>query len=141
MAAPGDQPPPQPQVTPAPKESRDLGQETPPSELLDEKQPTSADDERSSTDGSHPGEEDVEEIDGDYGSYRDHAFSDPQVAEYWRRVYEEAKYEGRHRFDPSFTWSASEEKRVRRKVKTPSLQRGSSRGAAFADRGRSTGAS
>ncbi|KAK0654219.1 putative transporter [Lasiodiplodia hormozganensis] len=56
------------------------------------------------------------EIQGDYGSGRDHAFSDPKVAEYWRDVYEKAHYEGRHRFDPTFTWSAEEEIKVKRKV-------------------------
>lgn len=57
-----------------------------------------------------------EEIDGDYGSYNDHVFKDPQIAEYWRNVYEKAQYEGRHRFDPNFTWSATEEKKLKRKV-------------------------
>lgn len=61
----------------------------------------------------HSGEE---EIDGDYGSYHDHVFKDPKIAEYWRNVYENAQYEGRHRFDPNFTWSATEEKRLKRKV-------------------------
>lgn len=56
------------------------------------------------------------EIQGDYGSGRDHAFSDPKVADYWRNVYEKAHYEGRHRFDPTFTWTAQEEIRVKRKV-------------------------
>ncbi|KAF3926862.1 hypothetical protein ABW20_dc0103816 [Dactylellina cionopaga] len=55
-----------------------------------------------------------QEIDGDYGSYGNHVFSDPKVAEYWRGVYETAKYEGRHRFDPDITWSAAEEKRLKR---------------------------
>jgi sugar phosphate permease len=45
-----------------------------------------------------------------------HIFSDPRVAEYWRGVYEKARYEGRHRFDPAFTWTADEELRLRRKV-------------------------
>ncbi|OCT54833.1 putative transporter [Cladophialophora carrionii] len=58
-----------------------------------------------------------EDVDGDYGSYGNHVFSDPKVAEYWRNVYENAHYEGRHRFDPSFTWSATEEKRLKRKVR------------------------
>lgn len=62
----------------------------------------------------HSGEE---EIDGDYGSYHDHVFKDPKVADYWRNVYEKAHYEGRHRFDPNMTWSATEEKRLRRKVR------------------------
>jgi len=58
----------------------------------------------------------IEDIDGDYGSYGNHIFSDPKVAEYWRHVYEKATYEGRHRFDPTFTWSAAEEKRLKRKA-------------------------
>jgi len=59
---------------------------------------------------------DAEKLDPEYGSYKDHIFSNPQVAEHWREVYEKAHYEGRHRFDPTFTWSAEEEKKVRRKV-------------------------
>jgi len=59
------------------------------------------------------------EIQGDYGSGRDHVFSDPKVADYWRNVYETAHYEGRHRFDPTFTWSAAEELRLKRKVCGP----------------------
>lgn len=57
-----------------------------------------------------------EDIDGDYGSYSNHTFSDPKIAAYWRGIYETAQYEGRHRFDPSLTWSAAEEKRLKRKV-------------------------
>ncbi|KAH8597850.1 major facilitator superfamily domain-containing protein [Bisporella sp. PMI_857] len=52
----------------------------------------------------------------EYGSYDDHIFSSPTVAAYWTAVYEKARYEGRHRFDPEFTWTASEEKSVRRKI-------------------------
>ncbi|EWC44430.1 hypothetical protein DRE_06798 [Drechslerella stenobrocha 248] len=59
---------------------------------------------------------DVQDIDGDYGSYGNHIFSDPKVAEYWRGVYEKANYEGRHRFDPNITWSAAEEKRLKRTI-------------------------
>lgn len=57
-----------------------------------------------------------EEVSGDYGSYRDHIFANPEVAKYWTDVMHKAKYEGRHRFDPDFTWSATEEKKLRRKV-------------------------
>ncbi|KAJ4173041.1 hypothetical protein NW754_012046 [Fusarium falciforme] len=46
----------------------------------------------------------------------EHVFSDPQVAERWRKVYENAKYENRHRFDPNYTWTAEEEKRLVRKL-------------------------
>lgn len=52
----------------------------------------------------------------DYGSTDDHVFSDPRVAEYWRGVYENATYEGRHRFDPEFTWTAEEELALKRKI-------------------------
>lgn len=51
-----------------------------------------------------------------HGSYNDHPFRDVATAQYWRDVYENAKYEGRHQFDPSYTWTAAEEKRLVRKV-------------------------
>jgi len=51
-----------------------------------------------------------------YGSTEDHIFSDPSIADYWRKVYEFAKYENRHRYDPSFSWTAEEEKKLVRKV-------------------------
>ncbi|SMR53101.1 unnamed protein product [Zymoseptoria tritici ST99CH_1E4] len=53
---------------------------------------------------------------GGYGSDHHHAFAKPEVAEYWRGVYEAAQYEGRHRFDPDVTWSAEEEKKLLRKI-------------------------
>lgn len=52
----------------------------------------------------------------DLGSNCEHVFSDPKVAEYWRGVYENARYECRHRFDPSATWTPEEEKKLRRRV-------------------------
>jgi hypothetical protein len=55
-------------------------------------------------------------VQGDYGSGRNHVFSEPAVAGHWRKVYEDAKYEGRHRFDPAMTWSAEEEEGLKRKV-------------------------
>lgn len=45
-----------------------------------------------------------------------HIFEDPKVAKYYSELYEEAKYEGRHRFDPEFEWDPEEEKVVKRKV-------------------------
>ncbi|KAF2708578.1 MFS general substrate transporter [Pleomassaria siparia CBS 279.74] len=51
-----------------------------------------------------------------YGSTDNHVFSNSQTAEHWRGVYEAAKYEGRHRFDPTFTWTAQEEKKLVRKL-------------------------
>lgn len=50
------------------------------------------------------------------GSTADHIFSDPSIADYWRKKYEAAKYENRHRFDPSYTWTAQEERKLVRKV-------------------------
>lgn len=49
---------------------------------------------------------------------RAHVFQDEKVAEHWRRVYADSKYENRHRFDPSFEWTAEEEKKALRKVDT-----------------------
>lgn len=46
----------------------------------------------------------------------EHIFSDPDRASYWRRVYDKANYEGRRRFDPELTWSASAERLLIRKV-------------------------
>ncbi|RBR19647.1 hypothetical protein FVER53590_09756 [Fusarium verticillioides] len=46
----------------------------------------------------------------------EHPFSDPEVADRWRKVYENAQYENRHRFDPNFTWTAQEEKKLVRKI-------------------------
>ncbi|KAF9875932.1 allantoate permease [Colletotrichum karsti] len=50
------------------------------------------------------------------GSTDDHIFTDPSIADYWRKVYEKAEYENRHRFDPSYQWSAEEEKKLVRKI-------------------------
>ncbi|KAI0902172.1 MFS general substrate transporter [Annulohypoxylon nitens] len=54
--------------------------------------------------------------DQEYGSTDDHVFSDPSIAEKWRQVYENAKYENRHRFDPEFKWTAEEERRLVKKI-------------------------
>ncbi|TDZ36221.1 putative transporter [Colletotrichum spinosum] len=51
-----------------------------------------------------------------YGSTEEHVFSDPSIADYWRKVYEKAEYENRHRFEPGFQWSAEAEKRLVRKI-------------------------
>lgn len=51
-----------------------------------------------------------------YGSSTEHVFSDPAVASHWRNVFEKAGYENRHRFDPSFTWTAEEERKLLRKI-------------------------
>lgn len=57
-----------------------------------------------------------------YGSTETHAFSNPSTADYWRKVYHNANYENRHRFDPDFTWSADEERKLVRKA-SPAVKR------------------
>lgn len=59
---------------------------------------------------------DEEHAANDLGGNGEHVFSDPKVAEYWRGVYENARYECRHRFDPTATWTPEEEKKLRRRV-------------------------
>ncbi|KAH8663381.1 major facilitator superfamily transporter [Tricladium varicosporioides] len=59
---------------------------------------------------------DLEKSNPEYGSYPGHIFAKEEVADYWRNIYEKAGYEGRHRFDPNFEWSAEDEKKVRRKI-------------------------
>jgi hypothetical protein len=51
-----------------------------------------------------------------YGSSDNHIFKDPAVANHWRNVYQQARYENRHRFDPDFTWTAEEERKLVRKI-------------------------
>lgn len=46
----------------------------------------------------------------------EHIFKDPATVARWTAVYEEAQYECRHRFDPNFTWTEEEERKVLRKV-------------------------
>lgn len=53
-----------------------------------------------------------------YGSVEPHIFTNGARAEHWRNIYETAKYECRHRFDPSFQWTARSEVLVKRKVIT-----------------------
>ncbi|KAK7755506.1 hypothetical protein SLS62_002438 [Diatrype stigma] len=52
----------------------------------------------------------------DYGSSDDHIFSDPVVADRWRQIYEQARYENRHRFDPDCRWTAREETKLVRTI-------------------------
>ncbi|KAF6809908.1 allantoate permease [Colletotrichum sojae] len=51
-----------------------------------------------------------------YGSTEEHVFSDPSIADHWRKVYEKAEYENRHRFDPNYQWSAEAERKLVRKI-------------------------
>ncbi|KAL7273650.1 hypothetical protein RUND412_003478 [Rhizina undulata] len=55
-------------------------------------------------------------VEGDYGSQGGHIFEQKKIADYWRDVYENAKYEGRHRYDPTYKWTAAEEKKLLRKI-------------------------
>ena len=50
------------------------------------------------------------------GSTQQHAFTLPADLSYWSNIYDKAQYEGRHRFDPLFQWTSSEEKKLVRKV-------------------------
>lgn len=43
-------------------------------------------------------------------------FRDSAVAQHWREVYEKSKYECRHVFDPTLSWSEEEERRLVRKL-------------------------
>lgn len=43
-------------------------------------------------------------------------FRNPDVAQHWTEVYEKSKYECRHVFDPSLSWSEEEERRLVRKL-------------------------
>lgn len=43
-------------------------------------------------------------------------FADPEVCAHYVALYEKAKYEGRHVFDPTLTWTISEEKTLIRKI-------------------------
>jgi hypothetical protein len=58
-----------------------------------------------------------------HGSYENHQFRDRVTAQYWREVYDKAEYEGRHRFDPNYTWTAEEERKLVRKVGAPLRER------------------
>ena len=51
------------------------------------------------------------------GSVEPHVFTNPHRAAYWKDIYDAATYEGRHRFDPSWTWPPEEEKRLKKKVR------------------------
>lgn len=43
-------------------------------------------------------------------------FEDPNVAQHYRDLYEQAQYECRHAFDPDLTWSPQEERKLVRKL-------------------------
>jgi hypothetical protein len=43
-------------------------------------------------------------------------FSDPEIRDFYVRMYEKAKYECRHAFDANLTWTEDEEKKLIRKI-------------------------
>lgn len=53
---------------------------------------------------------------GSSSSSKNNPFLDPDVADHWREVYERAKYECRHVFDPSLSWTEEEEKDLVSKI-------------------------
>jgi hypothetical protein len=57
----------------------------------------------------------VLELDDDVPSQQN-PFLDPEVAERYAQIYEDAEYECRHAFDPKLTWTREEEKAIVRKV-------------------------
>lgn len=54
--------------------------------------------------------------DEDGEAYRKNPFLDPDVAEHWAVTYEKSQYECRHVFDPTFTWTEEEEKKLVRRL-------------------------
>jgi hypothetical protein len=60
----------------------------------------------------------ADDVRSTHSSIDDHIFKDEATAKYWRNVYDKAQYEGRHRFDPNYTWTEKEEKKLVRKVCT-----------------------
>ena len=54
--------------------------------------------------------------DEDGEAFRKNPFLDPDVAEHWANVYEKSQYECRAQFDPAFTWTEEEEKKLVRRL-------------------------
>lgn len=53
-------------------------------------------------DSDRPSSSDNPALTDGYGSSDEHIFSDPAVADHWRHVFEKARYENRHRFNPDY---------------------------------------
>jgi hypothetical protein len=54
--------------------------------------------------------------DEDGEAFRKNPFLDPDTAEHWANVYEKSRYECRAQFDPAFTWTEAEEKKLVRRL-------------------------
>ncbi|KAF7915734.1 hypothetical protein BELL_0074g00240 [Botrytis elliptica] len=54
--------------------------------------------------------------DEDGSVFAKNPFLDPDVREHWTGVYEKSQYECRHAFDPNFTWTEEEERRLVRRL-------------------------
>jgi hypothetical protein len=54
--------------------------------------------------------------DGDSEAYQNNPFLDSDLAERWAIIYEKSQYECRHAFDPTFTWTKEEEKKLVRRL-------------------------
>ncbi|GAV46428.1 hypothetical protein ZYGR_0A00190 [Zygosaccharomyces rouxii] len=60
--------------------------------------------------------EDIEQLSTDSSiDASSNVFADPEIANYYSSIYENSQYECRHLFDPDFTWTRKEEKRVIKK--------------------------
>lgn len=58
----------------------------------------------------------AESLTSDSESISHNPFDDFHKAERWRKVYESSGYEGLSKFDPEFTWTKDEEKKLVRKM-------------------------
>ena len=67
-----------------------------------------------STSSDADSESDAGNYEGQRGIHN--VFENSEIAEFWRKKYEESKYENRHLYDPKFIWSSAEERKVVRKA-------------------------
>jgi hypothetical protein len=58
----------------------------------------------------------ISDSDEEGEAFKKNPFLDPDVAAHWTAVYEASRYECRHAFDPHFTWSEEEEKKLVRRL-------------------------
>lgn len=58
----------------------------------------------------------ISDIESESSKKEQNPFKDPVVAEHYRNIYENSKYECRSAFDPDFEWTEEEEKQLVRKL-------------------------